>query len=163
MNRKLGLAIREVHRGEVELAEELRQVGERHRVDHDVFHITLRMATWCEAHLERLKPQGERYGISLDPGDADDDGGLFSALREKGSELLGRRPESGLLLLRDVRKLHLIAANVSINWTILGQGAQAVRDQPLLDAVSACHPDTLRQLRWTTSKLKESAPQVLAS
>jgi hypothetical protein len=29
--------------------------------------------------------------------------------------------------------------------------------------VSECHPDALRALRWTTTKLKESAPQVLMS
>jgi hypothetical protein len=62
-----------------------------------------------------------------------------------------------------MRKLHLIAAEASINWTILGQAAQAARDPALLQTVTESHPDTLRALRWTTTKLKETAPQVLTS
>lgn len=88
---------------------------------------------------------------------------MLSAIREKGSELAGRRPEAVLLLMRDLRKLHLLAAEASIDWTILGQGAQAARDQELLDAVTAWHPETLRALRWTTTRLKGAAPQVLTS
>ena len=56
-------------------------------------------------------------------------GGPLSALREKGAELLGRRSESGLVLLRDIRELHLLAAEASIDWTMLGQAAQAQKDE----------------------------------
>ena len=81
--------------------------------------------------------------------------------REKTSERLGRRPETGLLLLRDMRKLYLVACEASIDWVVLGQGAQAARDADLLAVVSSCHPQTLRTVRWATTKLKESSPQVL--
>jgi hypothetical protein len=157
---KLGLAIRETHEAERELAAELLRLGERHKVDHDVFHLTRALGERAQERMHALEPHAERYGEKLANGDPDD-GGLVSTLREKGAELVGRRPETGLLLLRDVRKLHLLAAEASIDWTILGQGAQAARDSELLDTVSACHPETLRALRWTTTKLKESAPQVL--
>jgi hypothetical protein len=30
-------------------------------------------------------------------------------------------------------------------------------------AVSQCHPDTLRQIRWANAKLKELSPQILAT
>jgi hypothetical protein len=91
-----------------------------------------------------------------------DENGLAARVRERGAELLGRRPEAGLLLLRDLRDLHLSAARASVAWTVLGQGAQAVRDEELLQVVTACHPETIRTLKWTVQKLKEASPQVLA-
>jgi hypothetical protein len=157
---KLGLAIEEVHSAEAELVRELLRAGERHKADHDVYHLTRSLAERGRERMRKLEPHAERYDTKLDspPGD-----GLLSAVREKGSELVGRRPETGMLLLRDVRKLHLLAAEASIDWTMLGQGAQAAKDSELLATVSECHPETLRALRWTTTKLKEAAPQVLTS
>jgi hypothetical protein len=89
--------------------------------------------------------------------------GLVRAATEKGAELLGRRPEPGLLLLRDLRRLHVLGAGASLDWVALGQAAQAAKDGALLDTVSACHAETLRTLKWTTYRLKEAAPQVLTS
>jgi hypothetical protein len=62
--------------------------------------------------------------------------------------------EPGLLLLRDLRALHLLYAEASIDWVILGQGAQAARDTDLLDTVSSCHTRTLRGMKWTVTRLK---------
>jgi hypothetical protein len=81
---------------------------------------------------------------------------------EKSSELLGHRPQAVLLLLRDLREVHLLAAAASINWVILGQGAQAIRDEDLLATVTSRHPFALKTLKWTTTRVKEAAPQVLA-
>ena len=163
---KLGLAIRQVTSADSNLADELLAVGERHRIEHDVYHVTNTMATILRGHVERLEPFAERYEASV-KGDPDEGGrgagGLLSAVREKGAQLVGRRPEAGLLLLGDLRTLHLMAAEASINWLLLGQGAQAAKDTDLVAAVSDCHPETLRTLRWTTTRLKEIAPQVLTS
>jgi hypothetical protein len=41
--------------------------------------------------------------------------GLIDTVREKGSELVERRSESGLLLLRDLRMLYMLASEASIN------------------------------------------------
>ena len=153
----LDVAIEEVHAAEAELARGLLALGERHKADHDVYHLTRTLADHARERMKALEPHAERYSVSIDSG------GVLSALREKSSELLGRRSEVGLLLLRDMRKLHLLAAEASINWTILGQGAQAARDSELLATVTESHPETLRALRWTTTKLKETAPQVLTS
>jgi hypothetical protein len=49
----------------------------------------------------------------------------------ESSELLGHRPQAALLLLRDLREVHLRAPEASINWVILGQGAQGIRDEDL--------------------------------
>ncbi len=162
---KIGLALREVHDAETDLAAELLRVGERHKADHDVFHLTRTLSLWCDRHVERLAAQGARYGTDLDAaaGADEQDRGLLARVREKGSELTGRRPEAGILLLRDLRELHLAAARASFAWTALGQGAQAVSDTELLETVTACHPETIRTMKWTVQKLKEASPQVLAS
>jgi hypothetical protein len=159
---KLGIAIGEVADAERRLATELERVGERHEADHDVHHLSSTLASISRAHVEALAPIGERYGSEV--GDADGGtSGVLGTVREKASELTGRRPEAGLLLLRDLRELFLLASEVSIGWTALGQGAQAARDRELLDVVSRCHPDTLRQLKWVTTRIKQAAPQVLVS
>jgi len=90
-------------------------------------------------------------------------GGLVEKAREKTSELMGRRSEPGLLLIRDLRRLHLRYAEASIDWVILGQGAQAARDTELLEEVSACHSQTLRGMKWTVTHLKAVSPQALVA
>jgi hypothetical protein len=46
---------------------------------------------------------------------------------------------------------------------MLAQAAQATRDDELLALASACHPQTLRQMRWTNTMIKNLSPQVLSS
>ena len=161
----MGIALREVHDAETELAAELLRVGERHKADHDVFHVTRTLSSWCDRHVKRVAEHAPEYDVDLDAASVEEQEarGLLARVREKGSELAGRRPESGVLLLRDLRDLHLAAARASLAWTALGQGAQAVSDTELLETVSACHPETIRTLKWTVQKVKEASPQVLAS
>jgi hypothetical protein len=161
---KLALAIGDVADAEERLSEALLGLGERHKADHDVYHLTRTLARWSQGHLAALEPFAERYGTDIDTsGIGRERGGPLTAIREKGAELIGRRPEPGLLLLQDIRALHLLAAEASLGWTILGQGAQAAKDTELLECVSLCHPETLRTMRWALGKLKESAPQILTA
>lgn len=162
---KIAVALEELRDAEIALAEQLGKVGERHRADHDVFHLTRMLRGWAEEGLRRLAPHARRYDVDLDPGAAELDAGhgVLARLREAGSELTGRRPEPGVLLLRDVRDLHLAASRVSLAWTVLGQGAQAVLDRELLAVTTACHPQAIRTVEWTVQKAKEASPQVLAS
>jgi hypothetical protein len=161
---KLALAIREVSHAEEELAQELLKVGERHRTDHDVYHLTRQLSRWAQGHIAALEQQAERYDGNVDANDIGrESAGPLSAIREKTAELLGRRPAAGLLLLRDLRNIHLLAAEASLNWTLLGQAAEAAKDAQLLECVSLCHPETLRIMRWSLTKLKAAAPQVLTS
>jgi hypothetical protein len=160
---RIDLAIREAGASEAELADLLLRVGERHRVDHDVFHMSRTLAAKSRESLLALIDAAARYDVplDLDAGQPSDD--LRTALREKSSELLGTHPQAALLLLSDLREVHLRAAEASINWVILGQGAQAIRDEDLLATVTSRHPFALKTLKWTTTRLKEAAPQVLAS
>jgi hypothetical protein len=162
---RIGVALRETYDAETDLAADLLRIGERHRVEQDVFHLTRTLSGWCDRHVHRLAGQAGRFGIDLDPRAVEDEGerGPLAVVREKAAELVGRRPEPGLLMLRDVRDLYLASARASIAWTVLGQSAQAIHDQELLAVVTASHPETIRTMKWTVQKLKEASPQVLAS
>ncbi len=82
-------------------------------------------------------------------------------MQQRISGLLRHRPEPGLVLLADLRRIHRLAAGVSLDWELLAQGAQAAKDAELLGLASRCHPETLRQMRWANAMLKELSPQVL--
>lgn len=62
-----------------------------------------------------------------------------------------------------LRDLHLDATEKSLYSELLAQAAQATKDDELLAVASACHPQTLRQLRWTNTMIKNLSPQILTS
>lgn len=158
---KIKLAIRELHRAEHKLAHELEVLAARHHSDQDIYHLGHDLAGWSRTHLEKLARQGRHYGLRLsaDPRT----GAATGALQRRLSGMLRRRPEPGLMLLADLRRIHRLAAGTSVDWELLAQAAQAVKDQELLDLIKHCHPETLRQMRWTNAMLKELSPQVLTS
>jgi hypothetical protein len=73
------------------------------------------------------------------------------------------RPETGIMLLEDLRDLYLRASQNSLAWEMLGQIAQAKHERELLALSKECHPQTLRQIRWANTMLKTQSPQILAS
>ena len=162
MTAALRALLQEVHDGEVDLEQELHLVADRHRADHEVRHVCVDLARWSLQNREALEPLLARYGQAADTvphaGTS-----VAQSVRERAAELLGRRPESGLLLLHDLRRLHLMAEDISVLWTVLGQGAQAVKDAELLDVVTSCHARTVRQALWCTSELKALSPQLLSA
>ncbi len=158
----LGLALEELHRSENSLAHRLLAVAERHKVDHEVFHLGRDLARWSQDHVRRLAPFGPRYGVRLDPEPAGEPR-LFARVSEAVSDRLGRRSAPALLLLRDLRSLHVHAVAVSVDWELVAQAAQGLEDTDLLALAQFCHPQTLRQAKWANSHLKESATQILVT
>ena len=159
---RLGMALKELHEAETELAEEFRTVGERHAAEHDVYHVCATMAKQCHAHAEQLRPAAARYDEELPEQDPPEPGeGLLAGLRRKGSELTGRQPPAGVLLLRDLRRLYLMAQECEIDWVLVGQGAKAARDRELLETVTECMEQTAVQVKWLKTRIKEAAPQTL--
>jgi hypothetical protein len=139
---RLGLALEELHRSENALAHQLLAVAERHKVEHELFHVGRDLATWSQDHVRRLAAFGDRYGVRLD------------------AEPAG---EPALLLLRDLRSVFIHAQGVSADWEMVAQVAQGIRDTDLLALAQRCHPQTVRQATWANSRIKESATQILVS
>jgi hypothetical protein len=159
---RVPMALEELHHSEKDLASHLLKVSDRHKADHEIFYVARDIARWSQEHLRGLAKIGRDHGLDLDPAPVDDPG-LLAALRQKGDELIGREHDASLLLLADLRTIHRQAAGVSLDWEILAQTAQALKDTKLLDLAKRYHPETLRQMRWANAKLKESAAQVMVS
>ena len=160
---KVGLALKELYRAEEELADEYVKVGERLGSEHEVWYQCKRFAEQCHAHADAIRPFAYEHDEQLPPADDDTVGETTTAaLRHKLSEVLGRRPESGLLLLRSVKQLYLQAQEVSFHWIVAGQLAQAIREPELLSVVDELHRETLTQIKWLKAHVKEASPQALA-
>ncbi|MFG3335122.1 hypothetical protein ACGFZZ_24340 [Streptomyces tendae] len=159
----IDLILRTLHRGERRLAHELVAVGERHATEHEVHHVAADLARWSREHVRRLAETAAERGVKLGEPPEHSTDGVFATLRKKASEAVVHRPEPGLLLLRDLRELHVAAAENSLHWEMLAQAAQASKDSGLLALASACHPQTLRQMRWTNTMIKNLSPQILTS
>jgi hypothetical protein len=158
---RLEFALRELHRSEVELTRSLEAIAARHHSDHGIYHVATDLAQWSREHVALVAETGQRYGVRLrtHPRTA----AIAEWVQRRVSDRLGRRPEPALLLLADLRRLHRIAAGVSLDWELLAQGAQATKDPGLLEITQRCHPQALRQMRWANAMLKELSPQALAT
>ena len=159
---KLDLAIEELHRSEDHLVTVLMSMSDRHKADHEVFYVARDMAGWSRQHVAELARIGRDFGLRLNP-QASGDPGLLASIRQRTSELLGRRSTPGLLLLADLRHLYREAAGTSLDWEILAQSAQGAKEPELLGLAERCHPQSLRQARWANAHLKVASPQVIAS
>ena len=159
---KLDLAIEELHRSEDHLVTVLMSMSDRHEADHEVFYVARDMAGWSRQHVAELARIGRDFGLRLNP-QASGDPGLLASIRQRTSELLGRRSTPGLLLLADLRHLYREAAGTSLDWEILAQSAQGAKEPELLGLAERCHPQSLRQARWANAHLKVASPQVIAS
>ncbi|TFV59581.1 hypothetical protein E4P41_11585 [Geodermatophilus sp. DF01-2] len=156
------MAIEELHRSENHLVTVLMSMSDKHKADHEVFYVTRDMAKWSREHVAELARIGRDFGLDLDP-EASEDPGLLAGMKQRTSDLLGRRSTPGLLLLADLRHLYREAAGTSLDWEILAQSAQGAKEQELLDVAEKCHPESLRQARWANAHLKVASPQVIAS
>lgn len=160
---KIGQLLDDLHDAETDLAHQYRIVAERQAAEQEVHYNCTTMAEQADEHAEHVRRIAGRFGEQLSEPSGERLTNVLSGLRHKTSELVGRRPEAGLLLLRDLRELFLMAQEANVHWLALGQVAQAVRDHDLLDEVSDLHKQTLTQIKWLKTKLKESTPQVLVS
>jgi hypothetical protein len=160
---KIGQLLRDLHDAETDLAHQYRIVAERQAAEQDVYYLCHTLARQAEEHAEHVRKVAEKFGKKLSEPGGDRMTNVLAGLRHKTSELMGRRPESGLLLLRDLRELYLMAEEANIHWLALGQVAQAVRDHDLLDEVSDLHKQTLTQIKWLKTRIKQAAPQVLVT
>lgn len=157
------LTLRALHHGERQLAKELVVVAERHSTEHEVHHVAKDLVTWSNEACVRLAETAGHYGLTLDGPAHTSTSGLMPTIREKTAEAMGHRPEPGLLLLKDLRDIHLAAVGNSLYWEMLAQAGQATKDTRLLDLATSCHPRTLRQMRWANTMIKNLSPQVLTS
>jgi hypothetical protein len=161
---RLGRSLKQLDEALGDLADEYRKVGERHAAEVDVFHMAHTLAAQCDLQAQSLGVHAERYGTEL-PND-DQDGlwnGILAQLRRTQADSLRHSSLPGLLLLHDLRQLHLVIEEAAMLWLVIDQVAQAVRDPELLEVVTQSREEITKHLMWVTTRIKETAPQVLAS
>jgi hypothetical protein len=141
------------HRSEQTLAESLRTVGEGHAQHPDVLFTCRTLATMSARHVDRLAPVAQRYGEDSGPSVEEPERLHAAGLAQVRSGPVG--------LLRDLQDLHVLATLVQTTWTVIGQGAQGLRDEELLAISQDALADTARQLSWFTTRMKAAAPQAL--
>jgi hypothetical protein len=139
-----------LHKAQADLADAFRQVADSRADEVDVFHICRRLAAQCDADAQALAPFLDRYGE-----DAPEQPDRLHAVIFQGSR------EGGLGLLRDLQDLYLMAANCDITWTLVGQAAKGLCDADLIEIVTANEAETVVQLKWLRTRMKQAAPQAL--
>ncbi|MEV7181721.1 hypothetical protein [Kitasatospora sp. NPDC093679] len=155
----IAIILRALYDGERRMERELLAAADRHRADHEVHHVATDVARWSHEHAERIARTARHYGLDL-PGPAGEPGAGPSA--PVGRHPAEQAPGTGLPLLDDLCGLHLAATGNSLHWEMLARLAQAAREDRLLGLATACHPQTLRQMRWTDTVIKTLSPQLLA-
>lgn len=155
-------ALTHVHRAENQTHQHLLRMAETHLAEHEIHHVALDIADWSGENVRLLSDAAQDNGIDLDE-EPEAPNRLAQKARAMTSALSGRRAETGILLLHDLRELYLRASDSSIHWEMLAQIAQAKRNVELLGLAERCHPQTLRQIRWANTMLKTQTPQILAS
>lgn len=155
---KRALLLSTLRDAETRAEHDLLQLGERHRGDHDIYHITRDLAGWSREHVRLITQAAARVGrlesAPVEPEPPAD---------ARVGQTWWPHQDPGLRLLADLRSVHLSLVGLSVDWELLAQTAQAVKDDALLGLARRCHPDTLRQARWANAKIKEAAPQIMSS
>jgi hypothetical protein len=64
-------------------------------------------------------------------------------------------------LLHSLKQLYLQAQEVSWHWIVAGQLAQATRNGDFLSLVDELHRETLTQVKWLKTQVKQASPQAL--
>jgi hypothetical protein len=146
-----------------DLADELRATGERHAVQHDLFHMGRTLSARVEQLAISLDPFLEAYGEAAAGESSDVLRTVSETVRRGASVLTGRSPTTGLVLLHDLRELFVKVSGVEVDWTIVRQGAMAARDDALVIATEVGLEETRRVSRWLTTRIKEASPQILMS
>ena len=139
-----------LRKAEINLAEGFRKTATGHKEEVDVFHTAQTLADQCEAHAEKLAPFCEGYGEEQ-----------TSEPDRLYHELFTETRSGGLGLLRDLQDLYLMASACDISWTMVGQAAQGARDADLLKVVEGCEGQTVVQIKWLRTRMKQAAPQAL--
>ena len=139
-----------LHKSLRTMADAFREVAKGHGEEPDVERTCEVLSTRIDSQVEKLGPIVERYGEHRES----------EPERLHAAEFEQTRT-GGVGLLRDLQDLYALASFTDITWTVVGQAAQGLRDEELIDVVSSCEQDTARQLAWLKTRIKQSAPQAL--
>jgi hypothetical protein len=137
-----------LHKGERMLASSLDVVADGYSDESDVFHTAHTLSQINRTHIDELEPFRGRFG------EAESMEGLgFPPITEVRRGAIG--------LIHDLQELLLLGTFVDSTWTLVLQGAQACRDEKLIELCGSARSEIGRELAWFNSRMKQAAPQAL--
>jgi len=161
---KIGPALEHLHGSQTQLASALRRIAERHAGEVDVCHVGLQLSRRCDTLATELATFVASHGSQSRHHEGREALRSFAGrVRRSTAEAAGRSEGVGLLLLGDLRGLSILAHEAGIDWMIAHQGALAARDRDLALICRTGIHETERVVRWLETRIKEAAPQALAS
>ena len=143
-----------VHDAEQRLAESLDVIGAAHAAEAEILHGTATIADLSRQNVDALDPLREQYQQRRDE-HADHEPTDFFA------EPLVEARHGPIGLLRDLQDLLTLTAFVSSTWTVVAQGAKAMKDEPLKNVCEQALQHNEQQSRWLRTQIKNAAPQAL--
>ncbi|WP_182884800.1 hypothetical protein [Microbispora sp. H10885] len=177
-------------RTEHELSGGFHALWRGHPREPDLCGVCERLAAQCRAHAERLEPFQRRYQgpqqmehrmepWAPDPAILDatrtelqragpEGVGLVTAVRLRltparaaGGKGGNGGDGGGLVLLRELHRLYLLATECELSWSVVALVARGLKDDDLLDLAGRCTPETAVQLLWLRTRMRRAAPQAL--
>ena len=157
---KIGIVLRDLHQDETELARTLMQLADEHHVDHEIQHLGYDLADWSLRHVREIARVAEQFGENLEPA-PDGTPPLVDRAWRWASERTGRSKDAELVMVRDLKDVYLRASGVLTDWEMVGQAAQAMVHDELVELATRCQAETKRQMTWANAKIKEVSTQAL--
>ncbi|MGE5313183.1 MAG: molybdopterin oxidoreductase [Acidobacteriota bacterium] len=148
----IGNYVELIERNETTLRDSLQKVASRHKAEPDIMETCVKIASWSDVHLTNLRPLLERYGTGAKTEPERVEKGLFHGLRK-----------GGIGLLRDLHDLYILATETRVTYEILKQGSEALHDKELEEFCLDSMKETIRQLHWIETRIRQAAPQVLVA
>jgi hypothetical protein len=157
---RIGTVLKDLHHDENELVRALLRLSDEHRVDHEVYHVARDLAEWSSRHVRQIATAAEEFGENLDPA-PDGTPTIVDQARRWMSARAGRSSATELVMVRDLRDVYLRASGVLADWEMIGQAAQAIVHDGLMELAARCGAEAKRQAQWANAKIKECSTQAL--
>lgn len=157
---KIGIVLRDLHHDEAELAKAFARLADEHHVDHEIQHLGYDLADWSMRHVREIASIATQFGENLEPA-PDGTPALVDQARRWASERVGRAKDAELVMVRDLKGVYLRASGVLTDWEMVGQAAQAIVHDELVELATRCQAETKRQMTWANAKIKEVSTQAL--
>ncbi|WP_323097452.1 hypothetical protein [Intrasporangium sp. YIM S08009] len=157
---RIGIVLADLHHDENELARALLRLSDEHRADHEVHYVARDLAEWSSGHVREIARIASQFDQQLDPV-PDESPTLVEHARMWMSERAGRSDATELVMVRALRDVYLRASSVLADWEMVGQAAQAIVHDELMDLAARCGGQAKRQAHWANAKIKESSTQAL--
>ena len=157
---RIGTVLADLHHDENELARALLRLSDEHRADHEVHWAGRDLAEWSKGHVREIARIAAQFGEQLDPV-PDDSPTFVEHARMWMSERTGRSDATELVMVRALRDVFLRATSVLADWEMIGQAAQTIVHDELMDLAARCGAQAKRQAHWANAKIKESSTQAL--